>query len=143
YYDTDKYRLRPESVKELDNIAAVLKANPQVNISIEGHCDSRATDEYNMVLGENRANAAYDYLRKKGISQARMVTVSYGERRPAVENDSPENMQLNRRTEFKVLNQPSRSNTGGGSGTMNRGTAPSTNTQQNIRPTEGVMENGT
>ncbi|MBK0402101.1 PD40 domain-containing protein [Adhaeribacter sp. BT258] len=143
YFDTDKYKLRPESVRELDNIASVLKANPQVNISIEGHCDSRATDEYNMVLGDNRAKAAYEYLRKKGVSQARMVTVSYGERRPAVENDSPENMQLNRRTEFIVLNQPSRSTTGAGAGTMNRGTTSGSGTQQNIRPATGVMENGT
>src|SRR5688572_7661877 len=142
YFDTDKYNLRPESVRELDNIASVLKANPQVNISIEGHCDSRNTDEYNMVLGSNRSNSAFDYLRKKGIAEGRMVKVSYGERRPVAENDSPENMQLNRRTEFIVLNQPSRSgNTGAGAGTTGGGTT--TGTKQNITPASGVMENGT
>jgi len=103
YFDTDKYKLRPESITELNNISRILKLNPGVNISIEGHCDSRNTDEYNMVLGQNRAEAAYNYLKKQGINQARMATVSYGERRPAAPNDSPENMQLNRRDEFRVV----------------------------------------
>ncbi|MGV3502487.1 MAG: OmpA family protein [Adhaeribacter sp.] len=103
YYDTDEYYLRPESVQELDNIVKVLKANPQINLSIDGHCDSRNTDEYNMVLGDNRAKAAYDYLVKNGISDRRLMTVSYGERRPIAPNDSPENMQLNRRTEFNIV----------------------------------------
>ncbi|WP_259404277.1 OmpA family protein [Hymenobacter sp. HSC-4F20] len=103
YFDTDKYKLRPESITELNNISSILKANPGVNISIEGHCDSRNTDEYNMVLGQNRADAAYNYLKKSGIAETRMVTVSYGERRPEAANDSPENMQLNRRVEFRVI----------------------------------------
>jgi outer membrane protein OmpA-like peptidoglycan-associated protein/tetratricopeptide (TPR) repeat protein len=103
YFDTDKYNLRPESITELNNISRVLKANPGINMSIEGHCDSRNTDEYNMVLGQNRAEAAYNYLKKQGIVETRMTTVSYGERRPAAPNDSPENMQLNRRDEFRVI----------------------------------------
>jgi outer membrane protein OmpA-like peptidoglycan-associated protein len=103
YFDTDEYTLRAESVTELDNLVRILKANPGVNISINGHCDSRNTDEYNIVLGENRAKAAYDYLVKNGVAQTRLVTVSYGERRPAAPNDSPENMQLNRRTEFVII----------------------------------------
>ena len=81
----------------------MLKANAGVNISIEGHCDSRNTDEYNMALGQNRADAAFNYLKKHGIAGTRMTTVSYGERRPAAPNDSPENMQLNRRDEFKPV----------------------------------------
>ena len=103
YFDTDEYELRPETIQELDNIARIMKANPNINISIEGHTDSRATDEYNVTLGQNRADAAYDYLVRQGISPKRLVTVTYGERRPVVPNTSPENMQLNRRTEFKVL----------------------------------------
>jgi hypothetical protein len=103
YFDTDKYKLRAESITELNNIAAILAANPGVNISIEGHCDSRNTDEYNMVLGQNRADAAYNYLKKQGVGETRMVTVSYGERRPAAGNDTPENMQLNRRVEFRTI----------------------------------------
>ncbi|MEJ8804208.1 OmpA family protein [Pontibacter sp. H249] len=103
YYDTDKFNLRPESIRELDNIVRIMKQNPGINVSIEGHTDSRASESYNMTLGENRAGAAYDYLVKQGISPRRLVTVSYGERRPAVANDSAENMQLNRRTEFRVI----------------------------------------
>ncbi|MFD2717390.1 OmpA family protein [Hymenobacter monticola] len=122
YFDTDKYKLRPESITELNNTAQKLMANPGVIISIEGHCDSRNTDEYNMVLGQNRAQAAFNYLKKQGIAETRMSTVSYGERRPAAPNDSPENMQLNRRDEFKVV--------GGsmGSGAMNNGGSGATGT---------------
>ncbi|WP_245318652.1 OmpA family protein [Hymenobacter elongatus] len=118
YFDTDKYKLRPESIKELNNISGILKSNPGVNISIEGHCDSRNTDEYNVVLGQNRADAAYNYLKKNGITETRMTTVSYGERRPDATNDSPENMQLNRRVEFRVILKEGEAmpkmNTGGG-----------------------------
>lgn len=103
YFATDKYDLRPESMQELDRIADIMKANPTLNISIEGHTDSRASDSYNMTLGQNRADAAFDYLTGKGISAKRMVTVSYGESRPAVPNTSADNMQLNRRTIFRVL----------------------------------------
>lgn len=103
YFDTDEYDLRPESIQELDSIARIMQANPNINISIEGHTDSRATDEYNVTLGQNRADAAYDYLVRQGISPKRLVTVTYGERRPVAPNTSAENMQLNRRTEFKVL----------------------------------------
>lgn len=103
YFDTDKYDLRPESIRELDNIVRIMKQNPEINVSIEGHTDSRATDTYNMTLGENRAGVAFDYLVKQGISARRLVTVSYGERRPAVPNTSDENMQLNRRTVFRVI----------------------------------------
>jgi outer membrane protein OmpA-like peptidoglycan-associated protein/tetratricopeptide (TPR) repeat protein len=103
YFDTDKYTLRPESIKTLNNTAVYLKATPGLNVSIEGHCDSRNTDEYNMVLGQNRADAAKTYLVKQGIVDSRLTTVSYGERRPAAPNDTPENMQLNRRDEFRVV----------------------------------------
>jgi outer membrane protein OmpA-like peptidoglycan-associated protein len=103
YYDTDKYDLRAEAIRELDAVAAYMKANPNVNVSIEGHADSRASDEYNMTLGENRANAAFDYLVQQGISARRLVTVSYGERRPVAPNNSAANMQLNRRTEFRII----------------------------------------
>ncbi|AMR26092.1 hypothetical protein A0257_02600 [Hymenobacter psoromatis] len=103
YFDTDKYKLRPESITVLKKISTTLQANTGLNISIEGNCDSRNTDEYNMVLGQNRADAAKNYLVKQGVASARLTTVSYGERRPAAPNDSPENMQLNRRDEFRVV----------------------------------------
>jgi len=124
YFDTDKYKLRPESIIELNNISQVLTANTGMNISIEGHCDSRNTDEYNMVLGQNRAEAAKNYLVKQGIADSRLTTVSYGERRPAAPNDSPENMQLNRRDEFKAVRTEGSMGTGAtGTDTMGTGTS--------------------
>jgi len=141
YFDTDKYKLRPESIKELANVSSILKANPGLNISIEGHCDSRNTDEYNIVLGQNRADAAYNYLKKSGITETRMTTVSYGERRPDAPNDSPENMQLNRRVEFRpilkegetmpTLNPGAATSNGTGTGT---GTGSTTNTAAPLQP---------
>ena len=134
YFDTDKYKLRPESITELNNISQVLTANAGMNISIEGHCDSRNTDEYNMVLGQNRADAAKNYLVKQGIADSRLTTVSYGERRPAAPNDSPENMQLNRRDEFKAVRTEGSMGTGAtgtgttGTGTMDAGTSTTTTT---------------
>jgi outer membrane protein OmpA-like peptidoglycan-associated protein/tetratricopeptide (TPR) repeat protein len=144
YFDTDKYKLRPESIKELNNISSILKSNPGVNISIEGHCDSRNTDEYNMVLGQNRADAAYNYLKKSGVAETRLTTVSYGERRPAATNDSPENMQLNRRVEFRVIlkegeamptmNTTGSGTTGTGSGATGTSTSGSTRTSVPLQP---------
>ena len=132
YFDTDKYKLRPESITELNNISQVLTANSGLNISIEGHCDSRNTDEYNMVLGQNRADAAKNYLVKQGIADSRLTTVSYGERRPAAPNDSPENMQLNRRDEFKPVRTEGSTGMGtgatGATGTGTTGTETSTTT---------------
>ncbi|MGI4835599.1 MAG: OmpA family protein [Janthinobacterium lividum] len=103
YFDTDKYKLRAEAIKVLNTNANYLKANPGVNVSVEGNCDSRNTDEYNMVLGQNRADAGKNYLVKQGIADARVTTVSFGERKPVAPNDSPENMQLNRRDDFRPI----------------------------------------
>jgi len=141
YFDTDKYKLRPESITRLNEITQFLTTNSGINISIEGHCDSRNTDEYNMVLGQNRAQAAYNYLKKQGITETRMSTVSYGERRPAAPNDSPENMQLNRRDEFKVvggtgtgaINNTGSTGTGMGS-TTTTGTSTTTTTAAPLSP---------
>ncbi|MDQ2773105.1 MAG: OmpA family protein [Bacteroidota bacterium] len=128
YFDTDKYVLRPESITELNNTSQVLMANTGMNISIEGHCDSRNTDEYNMILGQNRAEAAKKYLVKQGIADSRMTTVSYGERRPAAPNDSPENMQLNRRDEFKPVLAEGATMPTGATSTGTMGTMPATTT---------------
>ncbi len=149
YFDTDKYKLRPESITELNNISQVLTANAGMNISIEGHCDSRNTDEYNMVLGQNRAEAAKKYLVKQGIADSRLTTVSYGERRPAAPNDSPENMQLNRRDEFKpVLAEGATMPTGASSTGMPDASTTTTTTTTTAAPltpgkTKTKMADGT
>ncbi|MGI4869825.1 MAG: OmpA family protein [Janthinobacterium lividum] len=103
YFDTDKFKLRPDALKTLADNLATLKKYPGLNISVEGNCDSRNTDEYNIVLGQNRADAGKNYLVKQGIASGRITTVSYGERKPVAPNDSPENMQLNRRDDFKPV----------------------------------------
>ena len=150
YFDTDKYKLRPESITELNNTAQKLIANTGINISIEGHCDSRNTDEYNMVLGQNRATAAFNYLKKQGVAESRMTTVSYGERRPAAPNDSPENMQLNRRDEFRPITKegatmpmnPGTSGMGTGTGTTmtetTTTTAPLTPGKSKVKMADGT-----
>ena len=146
YFDTDKYKLRPESITELNNISQVLTANTGLNISIEGHCDSRNTDEYNMTLGQNRAEAAKTYLVKQGIADSRLTTVSYGERRPAAPNDSPENMQLNRRDEFKAIRTEGATGTGtdatGAAGTGAMGTGTSTTTTTTTTTTAAPLTPG-
>jgi outer membrane protein OmpA-like peptidoglycan-associated protein len=74
-----------------------LQANPMLNITIEGHCDSIGTVEYILSLGERLANAVRDYLLNRGITAARMRTVSYGEERPIADNNTPEGRAMNRR----------------------------------------------
>lgn len=94
----------PASTKELDQAITVLKANPGVRISIDGHTDSDGSDAYNQNLSERRAAAVLDYVRTKGgLDVSRFVSKGYGESRPAVPNDSRENKAINRRVELTLL----------------------------------------
>lgn len=102
YFDFDKYDIRPDAKVVLDKLADALLANPNATITIEGHCDFYGSNEYNMALGEKRANAAKSYLQARGIAASRLFTVSYGEERPVRECTSIEDCQVNRRCEFKV-----------------------------------------
>ena len=81
-YDYDKYELKPEARYTLQQQAAWMAANQGVKLVIEGHCDERGTREYNLALGERRAQAAADYLVVLGVSKDRIKTVSYGKERP-------------------------------------------------------------
>ncbi|MEO0091192.1 MAG: OmpA family protein [candidate division WOR-3 bacterium] len=101
YFDFDKYDIRPGDAVILKENAQVLKDNPDVKITIEGHCCPIGTSEYNMALGFRRANAVKDYLVKLGIASDRLNTVSYGEERLVTEN--PNEYWKNRRCEFKEL----------------------------------------
>jgi outer membrane protein OmpA-like peptidoglycan-associated protein/tetratricopeptide (TPR) repeat protein len=111
YFDFDKYFLRDKSKQVMDKIAAYMVANPQANIEIAGHCDWMGSDEYNIVLSENRTISAFNYLLNKGVGSPRMKKLWYGESKPAAPNaksdgsDDPDGRQLNRRAEFK-LNVP-------------------------------------
>jgi len=82
HFDFDRYDLRPGDASILRENAALLKKYSDVKVQIEGHCDERGTVEYNLALGERRANSAKDYLISLGISQARISTISYGKEKP-------------------------------------------------------------
>jgi peptidoglycan-associated lipoprotein len=82
YFDYDKYELRDDARSALATDAEWLKKFSTIQILIEGHCDDRGTNEYNLALGERRANAAKDYLVSLGLDGGRVKTVSYGEERP-------------------------------------------------------------
>lgn len=103
YFDVDKATLRPESVEELARVLEVLQDNPSLVVSIEGHTDSDASDSYNLQLSDRRAAAVVNYLIDAGIQATRLESQGFGEREPVAPNDTPENKQLNRRTEFRVI----------------------------------------
>jgi len=88
YFDYDESNLSDDTRDKLSRNADLLKSNAQFSVTIEGHADSRGTSEYNLALGERRANAVRDYLTSLGIAATRMRTISYGKERPvAVCND--------------------------------------------------------
>jgi len=94
----DSYELSPESRMVLDNQAAWLAQYPAIAVSIEGHADERGTREYNLALGERRANAVKNYLVALGVSPSRVSTVSYGKERPAVPGANESAWAQNRRS---------------------------------------------
>ncbi len=82
YFGFDKYDIRPEFVQILDEHAELLRNNPSYRVMIEGHTDERGTPEYNIALGERRANAVAMYLQSNGVSEQQITIVSYGQERP-------------------------------------------------------------
>jgi len=103
FFDFDKSDIRPDARPVLKKIASYLKAHPEVNIVIEGHCDERGTEEYNMALGERRALSARRYLVALGIAPHRMGTVSYGESRPIDPGHNEAAWAKNRNCQFKIV----------------------------------------
>jgi peptidoglycan-associated lipoprotein len=93
----DSYSIDAEARGILDGQAAWLMRNPSVRVTIEGHADERGTREYNLALGDRRANAARDYLQSRGIAADRMQTISWGKERPAVPDSNEEAWRQNRR----------------------------------------------
>ena len=100
YFDYDSYALRPDAMKTLTENADKIKKVPDVLIQIEGHCDERGTQEYNLALGEKRALAVRDHLIKLGISGDRLLTISYGKERPVAMGHDESAWKQNRRCEF-------------------------------------------
>lgn len=84
YFGFDKYDITSDYANLLDAHAAFLRSNPSVKITVEGHADERGTPEYNIALGERRANAVKMYLQGKGVSADQLAIVSYGKEKPAV-----------------------------------------------------------
>jgi peptidoglycan-associated lipoprotein len=103
HFDFDKSNIRPGDAAILDQKVAILQANPALRIRISGHCDERGSDEYNLALGNRRANAAKQYLVSHGIDASRIETVSYGEERPLDPGHNEEAWAKNRRDEFDIL----------------------------------------
>ena len=101
YFDFDKSEIRPEGRQALRANAASLQGS-DIRVTIEGHADERGDEEYNLALGERRANVARKYLMNLGVSGNRMRTVSYGESRPAVKGHDEAAWKWNRRDEFRI-----------------------------------------
>ena len=102
YFDFDKATLRDDAKATLERHAEVLKANPRVQVLVEGHCDERGTDEYNFALGERRAERVRSYLVSLGIDASPLRTVSYGERNPAAMGSNEDAWAKNRRGHFAL-----------------------------------------
>jgi len=104
YFDTDSYDVDGEDRVSLDRQAAWLRQYPNVRVTIEGHCDERGTREYNLALGDRRANAAKNYLASVGIDPSRMSVISYGKERPAAMGSDEASWAQNRRAVTVVPN---------------------------------------
>jgi len=102
FYGYDSSSLTTQAQDVLRKKAAFLKANPNAKVTIEGHCDERGTNEYNLALGEARAKSAKAFMVDLGIPAARMATISYGEERPLVQGRSEESFAKNRRAHFVI-----------------------------------------
>jgi len=105
HFDFDKYDILPEDAQILKENAALLSKYPQVKVQVEGHCDERGTNEYNLALGERRANAAKKYLVSLGISTDRISSISYGEEKPLDTGHNEEAWARNRRGHFVILSK--------------------------------------
>ena len=103
YFDFDKSNLKEPAVAKLDNVAEIMSKNADVKIRIEGHCDERGTSEYNLALGDRRANSAKKYLVDLGVSAERLSTISYGEEKPADPGHDEAAWAKNRRDELKLM----------------------------------------
>ena len=103
YFDFDKSELTAEARAVLVKKAEYLKKNPAYDVRIEGNCDERGTNEYNLALGERRAHAALDFLATLGVSEGRMSTLSYGEERPLDSGSGEEAWAKNRNDQFVLV----------------------------------------
>jgi peptidoglycan-associated lipoprotein len=102
YFDYDESTLSDDTRQKLSRNADLLKSQPQFSVTIEGHADSRGTNEYNLALGERRANAVRDYLSSLGVAANRVRTISYGEERPVCTEEVESCWSQNRRAHMII-----------------------------------------
>jgi peptidoglycan-associated lipoprotein len=102
FFDFDRAEIRPDAARTLQRNLEWLHANPRALVLVEGHCDERGTNEYNLILGERRARAVFDYLVAHGVAADRLSTVSYGEERPVCVERNERCWARNRRAHFLV-----------------------------------------
>ncbi|MEM6704805.1 MAG: peptidoglycan-associated lipoprotein Pal, partial [Acidobacteriota bacterium] len=102
YYDFDSYELSSSAEDRLAKNASFMAEHPEFTFSIEGHCDDRGTNEYNLALGERRASAAMNYVAGKGVTGDRLKTISYGEERGVCSEQSESCWRQNRRAYFRI-----------------------------------------
>lgn len=107
YFEFDKATLTDSTRSQLSKNADFLNSDDgeEFVISIEGHCDERGTNDYNLALGDRRSNTARDYLLSLGVSGDRLRTISYGEERPQCEESNEDCWQMNRRAYFRVIDR--------------------------------------
>ena len=103
HFDFDKFSILPAEAEILKENSALLKKYPEMKFQIEGHCDERGTGEYNLALGERRANSAKKYLISLGVEPGRITTISYGEERPFDPTHNEEAWAKNRRAHFVIF----------------------------------------
>jgi outer membrane protein OmpA-like peptidoglycan-associated protein len=103
YFDFDKTSLKPESFVELNKVVDFLKLNGSVEIDIEGHTDSKGSDQYNQNLSQGRSQSVVDYLVSQGVAGSRLTAHGFGESKPIDTNDTEEGRANNRRVEFTVV----------------------------------------
>jgi peptidoglycan-associated lipoprotein len=103
HFDYDRSDIRSGDAGILDQKVAILVANPNLRIRVSGHCDERGSDEYNLALGNRRANASKQYLVSHGVDAGRIETVSFGEERPIAMGRDEDSWAQNRRSEFEII----------------------------------------
>ena len=104
YFDYDSYSIKPSYQSVIEAHARFINSNPSGKVMLEGHTDERGGREYNLALGQRRAQSAKNYLVQLGVDASRLPTISYGEEKPAVEGDDEAAWSKNRRDEFSLSN---------------------------------------
>lgn len=142
YYDFDKATLRPESVASLDTLVNFMKDNPSLSVEIYSFTDGKGDDKYNQKLSQERAQSVVDYLKNNGIEESRMIPKALGKMSPIAPNttekgkDNPEGRQLNRRTQFRIVKDDSKSRI-----IYDSSKPGNIDDQQNLRVNEGTDDN--